>query len=178
MDFPYLRLEQGAALTSQSSAVLHSGESHDLFCFFSWSVSTISLLQLILLFLLNNCNPFISSITLLLFIWVQHGHCSMETAIKDLIGSWNKKDGDKIRTAVCFFVRNHDCRDAVEADSLPSSSSSCSAPRSDVLVPTWIVRLFISAAAAAIFHHHCCILVRLFISAAAAIFHQHRLFGS
>ena len=76
MDFSYLRLEQGTTLTSQSSAVLHSGESHDLFCFLSRGVSTISPLQLILQFLLNNCNPFISSNTLLLFIWVQHGHCS------------------------------------------------------------------------------------------------------
>ena len=35
MDFPYLHLEQGAALTSQSSAVLPSGESRDLFGFLS-----------------------------------------------------------------------------------------------------------------------------------------------
>jgi len=180
MDFLYLRLEQGAFLTSQSFIVLPSVESHDLFCFLSWGISTIPLLQLNLQFLLKNCNPFIYSITLLPFIWVQHRRCSkeggrapakrtkitsnninrrriethyprrrscitnaMEMAIKDLIGSWNQEydDKDLIGTwnqdcSFLFFSRNQECRDTVEDDSLPSSSSSCSAPCSALLVPT------------------------------------------
>ena len=60
----------------------------------------------------------------------------------------------EIRTAVCFFVKDQDCRDAVDADSLPYLSSSCSA----LLVPTCIVGFFIVVhmipPLLLTFHHH------------------------